>query len=145
MASSSQESFDHCKIHLSVSSGMKHDTVIHEDIKDCENKFQQICCTFSCENHQEHDTQSPSECPNLRPGVGSAAGDTGSSIRHGTGAGPPGVCQHPGGLGWPWPRGSTSLGSAASQSGSALSGRTHLSPAGGSGGSASPSPLAPAG
>lgn len=84
------------------------------------------------------------QCPDLTPGVESAAGDTGSSIRPGTGAGPPGVCWHRGGLGWPWPRGSTALGSTASRSGSALSGPTRPSPAGGSGGSAAPSPLVPA-
>lgn len=82
--------------------------------------------------------------PYLRPGAGSAAGDTGSSIRPGTGAGPPGAGRRRGVLSWPWPRGSTAPGSAASPSGSVPSAPTRPSPAGGSAGSTSPAPLAPA-
>lgn len=104
------------------------------------------------QHYRKHDILSENinlSCQNdstdLRPGAGSAVGDTGSNVRPGTDAGPLGAGRHHSELGWLWPHGSTAQGSAASLSGSARDGLTRPSPAGGSGGSACPSQLAHAG
>lgn len=82
-----------------------------------------------------------SGCQYLRQGAGWAVDGTGSSTWPGTGVGPLVACCHHGGPEWPWPRGSTVLGSAAALSGIAPCRPTHLCLPGGSGGSACPSPL----